>query len=134
MAQTVVVASRPPEGGLVRLAITALGHGTGTIAASTWRPKDTESKPPHKTDTYAIYDASRNAAGTKVTCRANVFGPDPLVTCEFVPASGAERPVVTVTIKGSLGGFADGTNVYPIDQADFDRVASFVAEADFAVA
>ena len=131
MTRIVVVTSRPPEGGLVRLAIAASGNGLGTIAASTWRPKDAETGPPHKTDTYAIYDARRNAAADSVACRASVFGPDPVVICRLVAAVPPGRPAVAITIKGTLGGFADGSNSYPVDEADFDRLKTFVAEADF---
>lgn len=133
MAQVVTVNSRPPEGGLVRIAITALGHATGTIAASTWRPGDALDKPPHKTDTYPVYDIRRNAEGTEVTCRANVFGPDPLVTCTLAAASAAAAPSVTITIKGSLGGFADGTRTYPIADAEHADLVGFIAAGGFAV-
>jgi hypothetical protein len=131
MASSATIHSTTPQGGKVELTVEKTGADTGNLTAKTWTsPNPGPTDRPQKSDTAPLYAVRLSSNPTKVTCKAKVFGPDPVVTC-VLNADGANSKSVTLTIKGSLGGAADGTTTYPLADADFQAISNFLAGSGF---
>jgi hypothetical protein len=125
----VTIKSDGADGKHFEITLDKTGNDTGKVDVKTWNDGANHGgNPPDKDDTTKLYAIKAKSDGSKIACKADVFGPDPDVTFDM---AGQQNPSVTVTIKGSLGGMGDGTNTYPIAQSEFGKITQFIAGAGF---
>ena len=130
MPTTATIKSKTKDGADVELTVDKSGADTAKLTAKNW----TISKPPPanpKVSETKLYGAKVSADGSRIMCKAEVFGPDPDVTL-LLNATAPKS--VTITIKGTLGGMGDGEQTYALTDGDFTTIQGFVGAAQYPVA
>jgi hypothetical protein len=134
MAETVTIESKGPAGETYEIGLERTSTDGGTIKIKTWRRGQyPASENAASNDSYELYDI-RARSPVEIVCRANVFGPDPVVTLSLREAAQPAGPAVQVVITGSLGGSFDGTSRYPLAPKESQKLKQFLAHAAFPVA
>jgi hypothetical protein len=134
MDETVTIESRGPAGETYEIKLERTAIDRGTIKIRAWqRGQDPASEEAARNDLYDLYDI-RARSPVEIVCRANVFGPDPIVTLGLHDAAPPDGPAVQVVVAGSLGGTFDGTSHYPLAQKESQKLKGFLTRAAFPVA
>lgn len=126
MAQ-VTIASDAASGEHYSITVTTKTADTGTLAVKIWSPGRPRTGRPSKEDTEELFDIKANAAATKLSCVVRNLFLRPTVDIEL-DGSGASK-AVTVHIEHVP--FFSGKKRYPVSDADFARIAAFIADAGF---
>jgi hypothetical protein len=127
MSYAVVIHSITHDG-LVEIKLEIAGPAAALMTVKTW--PDQHANPtskPAKIDAVQLYGALLSPDAKSVACHANVFGPDPDVTCTLIPASQS----INVVVKGTLGGFADKNETYALAPEDYANIDGFLAASGF---
>jgi hypothetical protein len=114
------------------LTLAKVGDDRGTIRIKLWRTdQDHRRDGPSKDDLIELYDIRASEDGSRITCKGEVVGPDPVVCCT-IHAAEPQRPArVRVSINGTLGGMGDGTTDYLIGPVEHDKIKQFVLGVGF---
>jgi len=111
-----------------------VANNQGTIRIKSWRSdRDCQSEGPDKDDLVQLYEIRASEDGSRLICKGEVFGLDPVVSCTIQDAQPHTPALVRVTIDGTLGGLGDGTTEYIIGRGEHDRIKQFVMRAGFPI-
>ena len=122
----VTITSTSKDGTYAKITLDSTERDKATIAISKWKSgKNPKSDSPDK-ELYKLYDVKANEDGSKVVCRGDVFGSDPMITFELSPL---KKPGLTVTIVGALA--KNGTTDYPISSDDQLKAETFISSCHF---
>jgi hypothetical protein len=132
MALSVTIHSKSNVGEQFQITLEKTGATKGMIRNQSWTSEHNPAKDHADTDDLVkLYDIAVNSDGNTIVCKGDVSGPDPTVTCKFFSSHAGKPAAVEVAIVGTFGGFFDRTERLPIEQADFDNLKTFVANAKF---
>ena len=132
MRSVVTVESASATGEHFQLTLEKAANDQGTIRIRSWRKdQDHHGEEPSKDDLVHLYEIRASEDGSRIVCKGEVFGPDPVVSCTIQDAQPQKPALVRFAINGTLGGLGDGTTEYMIDQVEHDRIKQFVIDAGF---
>jgi hypothetical protein len=132
MRSAVTVESDSATGEHFQLTLEKAANDQGTIRIRSWRrDQDHHIEGPDKDDQVQLYEIRASEDGSRIVCKGEVFGPDPVVSCTIQDAEPQKPALVRVVINGTLGGMGDGMTEYMIGQAEHDRIKQFVLRAGF---
>lgn len=104
----------------------------GSIRVRYWKTEsDPAQTPPHREETYKIYDIVTNADGSVTTCKASAPGSDPVVTIDMngrqddAPQS---SPRITIAVAGTSFGLGDGRSTYEISAEARQSMQDFLTK------
>lgn len=86
-----------------------------------------------KTDKVELYSVKHVKNQNAIRCMAKAPGPDPDVTCTLNAGDGTAGRSIRVVVKGTLGGWGDRDETYPIADAHYQAGLSFLTAAAFPV-
>jgi hypothetical protein len=134
MGLTVKVHSRNEAGEQFEIALEKLSLDKGLIRVKSWNSdQDPETDTPAKDDIVKLYEI-RSMSKTVISCKGDVFGPDPVLKCSLLAGAPPAGPSVQVEITGSLFGSFDGTKAYPLAADDVTKLKKFLSDAAFPAA
>jgi hypothetical protein len=132
MTSAVTIESDSAAGEHFQLTLEKAAQDRGNIRIKSWRSdQNHHSEGPNKNDVVQVYEIRASEDGSRIVCKGEVFGPDPVVSCTIQDAQPQKSALVRITISGTLGGFGDGMTEYMITQDDHDRIKQFVMRAGF---
>lgn len=131
MQHVVTIRSQPQQGGLIEITIEASGSDNAVITVRTW-PADKPGPPakPAKIDVQHLFDVRLAPSKSAITCRVSAFGASH-VNCTLDAGSGAENRSVTIVVSGTFGGLWDSKDTYPVPDADYQALLTFVQSSGF---
>lgn len=134
MGLTVKVHSRNEAGEQFEIALEKLSLDKGLIRVKSWNSdQDPETDTPAKDDIVKLYEI-KSMSKTGISCKGDVFGPDPVLKCSLLAGAPPAGPSVQVEITGSLFGSFDGTKTYPLAADDVTKLKKFLSDAAFPAA
>jgi hypothetical protein len=132
MRSAVTVESDSATGEHFQLTLEKAANDQGTIRIRSWRSDQHHHiEGPDKDNLVQLYEIRSSEDGSRIVCKGDVFGPDPVVSCTIQDAEPPRPALVRVAINGTLGGLSDGTTEYMIGQVEHDRIKQFVLCAGF---
>jgi hypothetical protein len=134
MGLTVKVHSKNQAGEQFEITLEKTSLDKGLIRVKSWNSdQDPATDAPAKDDTVKLYDI-KSLSKTAISCKGDVFGPDPVVKCSLLPGAPPADASVQVEITGSIFGSFDGTKTYPVAANDLTKLTTFLKDAAFPAA
>jgi hypothetical protein len=134
MGLTVKVHSKNDAGEQFEITLEKTSSDKGLIRVKSWNSdQNPTTDAPAKDDTVKLYEI-RSLSKTAISCKGDVFGPDPVLKCSLVAGAPPAGASVQVDISGSLFGSFDGIKLYPVAADDLTRLTKFLQDAAFPAA
>jgi hypothetical protein len=134
MAPTVTVHSKNDAGEQFEITLDKTSSDKGRIRVKSWNSdQDPATDVPAKDDTVELYEI-RALSKTAISCKGDVFGPDPVLKCRLLAGAPPSDASVQVEITGSIFGSFDGIKTYPVTAADLAKLTQFLKDAAFPAA
>ena len=134
MAPTVKVHSKNAAGEQFEITLEKTSADKGLIRVKSWNSdQDPATDAPAKDDTVQLYEI-RSLSKTAISCKGDVFGPDPVLKCTLLAGAPPSDASVQVEITGSIFGSFDGTKTYPVSAGDLAKLTQFLKDAAFPAA
>src|ERR1044072_958269 len=104
MAPTVKVHSKNAAGEQFEITLEKTSADKGLIRVKSWNSdQDPATDAPAKDDTVQLYEI-RSLSKTVISCKGDVFGPDPVLQCSLLAAAPTSDASAQVAITGSIFG------------------------------
>jgi hypothetical protein len=134
MGLTVKVHSTNDAGEQFEITLEKTSIDKGLIRVKSWNSdQDPATDAPAKDDTVKLYEI-KSLSKTAISCKGDVFGPDPVLKCSLLAGAPPAAASVQVEITGSLFGSFDGTKTYPVAADDLTKLTKFLKDAAFPAA
>lgn len=131
MGLTVTIYSAGADGEQFEISLERTMADKGFIRVKSWaQGQDPTTVAPRKDDLVKLYDV-RSPSDWAISCRGEVLGPDPVLTCLLLQGEGKTPSVVQVKVEGSWMRMFDGITTYPLSRDDFGKLGTFFAQAGF---
>ena len=131
MGLAVKVHSKNAAGEQFDIALEKTATDKGLVRVKSWNSgQNPATDAPAKDDTIKLIEI-KSLSKTAISCKGDVFGPDPVVICSLLAGAPPAAASVQVEITGSLFGVADGTKKYPLSADDLTKLKKFLSDAAF---